>query len=303
MSRNGGRGLARTHVDFPEDWEILEAEGAGGFTTRVTYRRPDGSEHVWTSRRHRKGRGPRNRDAQGAKSLRRSPWLQLWAPGRISWWVAASFVLGSALFALGASSSLWFQSFLGGELASRIADWSYFLGATVFTGAIYLQILETVNADPHPVRARRRSDETFRWFAWQPRRLSYMEAFVLFVGSIFFNVETALALLGVSGKEGVNWLLSVPSFLGALLFVTGCYMQVVEACHRYLCLRPRSVSWWSATFNFLGCVGFLAGAVFGFQAPGLSTPADPTLVKAAYLQGSIFFLIGSYLMIPEMFSE
>jgi len=26
-------------------------------------------------------------------------------------------------------------------------------------------------------------------------------------------------------------------------------------------------------------------------------------VKAAYLQGSVFFLVGSYLMLPEMFSE
>ena len=303
MSQNSGqRSLARTRVDFPEDWEILGTEGAGSFITRVTYRKPDGSEHVWTSRRHRKGRGPRSGSGE-AESYLDSPWLGVWAPGKISWWVAVSFVVGSALFALGASSSLWFQSFLAGELASRIADWSYFIGATIFTGAMYLQILETINADPHPSRARHRSDETFRWFAWQPKRLSYMEAFILFVGSVLFNVETALVIVGVSGGEGINWLLSVPSFLGALLFVAGCYLQVVEACHRYLCVRFRSISWWSATLNFLGCVGFLVGATFGFQVPGLSTLADPTIVKAAYLQGSVFFLVGSYLMIPEMFSE
>lgn len=295
--------LSGTHVVFPEDWEILGTEGVGGFITRVAYRQPDGSEYIWTSRRHRKGRGTRGRDAERTKPSRRSPWLEFWAPGRISWWVAVSFILGSVLFALGAGSSLWFQSFLGGELASRIADWSYFIGATVFTGAIYLQILETINTDPHPRRARQRPDESFRWFAWQPKRLSYMEVFALFVGSLFFNFETTLALLGVSGKEGVNWLLSVPSFLGALLFVIGGYMQVVEVCHRYLCIRFRSISWWSATFNFLGCVGFLVGATFGFQIPGLSTPADPTIVKAAYLQGALFFLAGSYLMIPEMFSD
>lgn len=302
MNRKNSRGrdLARTHVDFPDDLEILSTEGVGGFVTRVVYRTPEGSERVWTSRRHRKGRGTRSK---GAGSIRRSTWLLLWAPGNVSWWVAVSFVLGSVLFALGAGSSLWLRSVLAGELAARIADWAYFVGATVFTGAMYLQILEAINADPHPSRARHRPDESFRWFAWQPRRLSYMEVFILLTGSVLFNVETALALVGVSGKEGVNWLLSVPSFLGAVLFVLGCYMQVIEACHRYVCLRLRSISWWSATFNFLGCVGFLAGAAFGFQAPGLSTPEDPTLVKAAYLQGSVFFLIGSYLMIPETFSE
>jgi hypothetical protein len=204
---------------------------------------------------------------------------------------------------LGAAASLWLPALVGAGLAGRVADWAYFVGATVFTGAMYLQILETVNADPHPRRARRRPDETFRWFAWQPRRLSVMEAFVLFIGSLLFNVETALALLGVSAGGGINWLLSVPSFLGALLFVAGTYMQVIEACHRYLCVRPPSISWWSAALNLLGSAGFLAGAAFGFDIPGLSGPDDPTLVKVAYLQGSLLFLIGSYLMLPEMFSE
>ncbi|MDP8939184.1 MAG: hypothetical protein M3N10_02625 [Actinomycetota bacterium] len=80
-------------------------------------------------------------------------------------------------------------------------------------------------------------------------------------------------------------------------------MQVVEACHHYLCLRLRSISWWSATLNFLGCAGFLVGATASLGVPGLSIPSDPTLTKAAYLQGSAYFLIGNYLMLPEMFAE
>lgn len=300
--------LERTQVDFPAEWEPLETGGVGGFVTRAVHRRPDGSTHVWTSRRHRKGRGGKIRsdgseNAAITSHVRDNPWLGVWAPGRISWWVAIGFMFGSALFALGAGVSLWFTAFMDRELATRIADWSYFVGTTVFTVAVYLQLLETINADPHPSRARHRSDETFRWFAWQPKRLSYMEVFVLLVGTIFYNVETALALIGVSGKEGINWLLSVPSLVGAVLFVAGTYLQVVEVCHRYLCFRFRSISWWSALFNFLGCVGFLVGAYAGLSAPGLSTPADPTIVKAAYLQGSVFFLVGSYLMLPEMFSE
>lgn len=298
--------LARTYVDFPEDWEILEAKGAGSFTTRVVYRKPDGSEHVWTSRRHRKGRGTRSKSGGGmsaAESVAKSPWFGVWAPGSVSWWVAVGFMLGSALFALGAISSLWLPALISTEFAARIADWSYFIGTTIFTVAMYLQILETINSDPHPERAQHRSDESFRWFAWQPKRLSYMEAFVLFVGTVFYNVETGLVIIGVSGGAGINWLLSMPSLLGALLFVVGTYLQMIEACHRYLCFRFRSISWYSATLNFLGCVGFLVGAIASLRVPGLSIPSDPTIVKVAYLQGSVFFLIGSYLMLPEMFSE
>lgn len=300
--------LKRTRVDFPAEWDLLETEGVGGFVTHVVHRRPDGSTHVWTSRRHRKGRGGKVRSDDSQKAadpthVRGNPWLGVWAPGRISWWVAIGFAFGSALFALGAGASLWFPAFLGHEFVARIADWSYFIGTTIFTVAVYLQLLETINADPHPSRAHRRSDETFRLFAWQPKRLSYMEVFVLLVGTVLFNVETALALVGVSGKEGINWLLSVPSLLAAVLFVAGTYLQVVEVCHRYLCFRFRSISWWSAMFNFLGCIGFLIGAYVGLGIPGLTTPADPTIVKAAYLQGSVFFLVGSYLMLPELFSD
>ena len=308
MSQDNGQqnNLARTHVRFPEDSEILETRGAGSFTTRVVYRKPDGSERVWTSRRHRKGRGTRSRSGEAesaTESAVESPWFGAWAPGSISWWVAVGFMLGSALFALGAISSLWFPAFTSGEIATLIADWSYFVGTTVFTVAMYLQILETINADPHPERARHRSNEKFRWFAWQPKRLSYMEAFVLFVGTVLYNVETGLVIIGVSGPEGINWALSAPSLLGAILFVAGTYLQVVEACHSYLCIRLRSISWYSATLNFLGCVGFLVGATASLGVPGLSIPSDPTIVKVAYLQGSAFFLVGSYLMLPEMFSK
>ena len=308
MSQDNGQknNLSRTHVEFPKGSEILETGGAGPFTTRVEYRTQEGSERVWTSRRHRKGRGTRSRSGEAesaAESAVESPWFGVWAPGSISWWVAVGFVAGSALFALGAISSLWFPAFISTELAARIADWSYFVGTTTFTVAMYLQILETINADPHPERARHRPNEKFRWFAWQPKRLSYMEAFILFVGSVFYNVETGLVIIGVSGPEGINWVLSVPSLLGAIFFVVGAYLQVVEACHNYLCFRLRSISWYSATLNFLGCVGFLVGATAGLGVPGLSIPSDPTIVKVAYLQGSAFFLVGGYLMLPEMFSE
>jgi hypothetical protein len=43
----------------PADWELVDAEGPGPFVTRARYRRPDGVEVEWTSRRHRKNQGVR----------------------------------------------------------------------------------------------------------------------------------------------------------------------------------------------------------------------------------------------------
>src|SRR5262245_28252140 len=41
----------------PADWQVVDVEGLGPFLTRARYRRPDGVEVEWTSRRHRKSQG------------------------------------------------------------------------------------------------------------------------------------------------------------------------------------------------------------------------------------------------------
>ena len=43
----------------PPDWQLVATDGPGPFVTRATYRRPDGVDVEWTSRRHRKGQGLR----------------------------------------------------------------------------------------------------------------------------------------------------------------------------------------------------------------------------------------------------
>jgi hypothetical protein len=36
-----------------------------------------------------------------------NPWLQLWAPHHLAWWIALSFIIGSACFGLGSFVSNW----------------------------------------------------------------------------------------------------------------------------------------------------------------------------------------------------
>lgn len=284
-----------TYMDFPDEWELLEADGAGPFTTRTVYRKPDGSKYEWEARNHRRRRG-------GPASGTKSRWLRFWAPGNVTWWVAVSFVLGSLLFTLAALVSL-FPGIVGGGLAFSLVDWSYFVGAVLFTVGVYLELLETVNASSRPQQKRRSADQGFRWFAWQPKSLGYVSALVMLVGAVMFNVETLFALGGWYNLEPISWLTSVPAILGAILFVASTYMGFTEICHRYLCTEPRNVSWWSSVCNTLGSAGFVVGAVAGFNVPGLSTPEGGLVVTVSFLIGSALFLAGSYLMFPEMFSE
>jgi hypothetical protein len=76
----------------------------GIFTTRVVQRQADGQQLVFYSRQHRKALPPVQVGADGAEiqaALEINPWLQLWAPQRLAWWIALSFIIGSACFGLG----------------------------------------------------------------------------------------------------------------------------------------------------------------------------------------------------------
>lgn len=293
----------------PTDWERVESGGAEPFEdSRAVYRLPDGSDYVWEARRHRKGRGPQKATGQAAKAAERAPeagsenpWLRLYAPHRLAWWVAVNFIVGSALFTLGASGALFSEFFAGeGSLAANV---SYFTGALLFTVGIYLQLLEGLNSGDYIGLKRPYNPRGFTWFAWRPRRLEFIAPFILLVGSLLFNVETSLALGSTFGWFSLPTLIGLVSFTGAVGFVVSTYLQLVEVCHSYLGFRPREISWWVAVLNLVGSVGFLVGATFGFDVPGLSSPQESLVTQIGFLTGSALFLAGSYLLLPEMFSD
>lgn len=308
------RHIKRGRLYVPESWEQTESRGAGPFEdSRSSYRLPDGSEYAWESRRHRKGRGPRKSTGKAeiegaaeraAEAAQRGRWI-VWAPHRLSWWVAIIFTVGSALFTLGAVASL-FPALFGGEEAGVItAEVSYWSGALLFTVSIYMQVLEGLNSSDYigTGPGRRSRSRGFRLFGWQPRRLEFVAPFLLLIGSLLFNVETTLALAESLGWAALPLLVGITSLTGSVLFLLPSYLQMVEVCHRYLCYRPREISWWVTVFFILGSVGFVVGSVSGFQLPGLSSPEEAMITNVGFLQGSVFFLAGSYLMLPELASE
>lgn len=296
----------------PEEWEKVDSGGAEGFEdSRATYRLPEGSEYIWESRRHRKGLGLRTRSGRGARlqdrapeAGSRNPWLGGFAPYRISWWVAVVFIVGSALFTLGAAAALFTSIFGGEETAELVAKFSYFVGAALFTGGVYLQLLEAINCSDYiGMRSARKMRRRLRLFAWEPRRLEFMAPFLLLIGAVSFNVETTFALLSGLGLVSLVTIISLSSLVGAILFLVPSYMQMIEVCHRYLCFRLRSFSWWVTVFFVVGSAGFVLGSVTGFGIPGLSSPAESEITKWSFLEGAVCFLAGSYLLLPEMYSE
>jgi hypothetical protein len=61
-----------------------------------------------------------------------------------------------------------------------------------------------------------------------------------------------------------------------------------------------------AVLFILGALGFIVGALPGLHAPGLPTAEQghgATIVKLGFLAGGGAFLLGSYLMLPELFTQ
>src|SRR5690606_11755261 len=92
----------------------------------------------------------------------------------------------------------------------------------------------------------------------------------------------------------------------SVLFLVSAYMQLAEAGHGYVRFRPRDLSWWVAVCFVLGSIGFIIGTLPGLEPPGFPTAEQgpgALTVKLGFLGRGIAFLVGSYLMLPELFTQ
>jgi hypothetical protein len=286
-----------------DGWQLVHSDGAGPFVSRIVYRLPDGSLYTWTSREHRKGLGLQPSAAAAAEEIDRwrRQWLTVWAPARLGWWIAVLFMVGAAFFALASFAGLEPDA-LGRTFKNvTVINAVFFAGSIFFTAAGYLQLLEAVNADRRAALARGEPPkEGFRWFAWQPGQIGWLSAFIQFVGTILFNVNTLDAFL-----PDVDWLQQdllvwTPDVIGSICFLVSSWLAVVECCHGYWCLQLRKLSWWIVIVNLLGSIAFMVSAVFALVLPGEANLFDLWIVNLSTCIGAVCFLIGAYLMLPEM---
>lgn len=307
---------ARGAPRVPPDWTPLRWGGPAPFVSWVTYRRPDGSEYTWRARPHRKGAGPLLlsadraglRTTAGHTPTTTNPWRRFWAPHRLAWWLAIVFTVGSALFVAGAAGSLAPGLFGGQHRMSIFAEACYFAGAVLFTVALYGLLLEALNTDERigPERDNP-APRRFRWWI-TPGDLTRLEVLipvVFLAGSLIFNYETTdslASLLDLLPRVAL-W---QTTLIGSVFFLFGSVLHFIEAGNRYLSLALGDISWWIGMLFILGSVGFVVGSLPGLGTPGLPDAhahAGALIVKIGFLFGGIAYLVGSYLMLPEMFTQ
>jgi hypothetical protein len=270
-------------IDVPEEWVLEERHAIGPFVTRERFRLPDGSHRTWSSRRRRKiGRADEHRGVTA------HPW---WAPRTLGWWIAVLFMVGSALFALGA-----FPPYADATGASAVGV-TYFVGSLFFTSAGYLQYLQTINATPHATRER---SGRRRYLAWQPHRIDWWAASVQSVGTLLFNRSTFNAMNAALDTHQQNRLIWAPDLFGSIAFMVASTLAWLEVCHRWWRWQPDDISWRIVALNLGGSIAFQISAFAAFVRPATGEVLDLPIANLGTFVGAVGFFFGALLLIPEM---
>jgi hypothetical protein len=261
-----------------------------------------------TSRRQRKGLRPQavaapEADPRVVASAVRQEWLRFWAPRLLGWWIAVLFMLGSALFALGGAKSAWPQALSSRWFDQGMIGWAFFTGSLFFTSAGYLQWVEALNNDLSDIATPNRS-QSRRWrlLGWCPHNLGYLAASVQLVGTVLFNLNTADALIAGLDSQGQDLLVWTPDVVGSICFLVASQLALVEVSHGAWSFQPRSLSWWITMINLLGSALFMISALASLVEPA-GVMAAPWLANFGTFAGAACFLVGAYLLIPELFEK
>jgi hypothetical protein len=276
-----------TAWQVPAGWQSLRRGGPGPFVTWEVTRRPDGVAVEFSSRRHRKGLGPRPiQPGPAGQAAHRGVW---WAPRLLGWWIAVLFMAGSACFAGAAVPGL------SSVAPASVLGAVFFTGSLFFTSAAYLQYFQSINAaGPSGMRRRRRA------LAWQPGRIDWWACAVQFAGTVWFNINTANAIREGLTTRQQNLRIWTPDMIGSVCFLVASWLALEEVCHAHWCVRRKDVSWSVAAVNLLGSVFFMLAAIAAFVRPATGDLLSASIANGGTFLGALCFFWGARLLLAEL---
>ncbi|WP_371673872.1 hypothetical protein OG985_43060 [Streptomyces sp. NBC_00289] len=271
------------------------AEGAGPFTTRLTWHPPGGGTAVWESRLARR-RGVLAVRPVGAAATRhtRADVVSLARLGRLNVIAAIAFIVGGALFAAGAAVAQF-----GSGDATECAS-IYFAGGLFFNTGGYVSLLQVVNAPRHVAGGEGRLvTRRWRWWSYEPTRVDWLSSFVLFAGTLVFAVNLLDSFLQGLTLHQVNRLIWTPDVIGCVLFLVSGHLAFVEICHGRPCVHPRDLGWWIVAVNQFGSLLFMVSALAAYTRPATGSLVNSDIANWGTLTGALCFSLAGLLQLGE----
>lgn len=207
---------------------------------------------------------------------------------------SGAFVVGGALFAVGAAVSQF------GSGDPLVSAWVYLVGGLFFSTGGYVSVLQVLNAPRHAEGGGFLVTAGWRWWGYEPMRLDWLSTFVLFTGTLVFGVNLLDSFLeGLTVRE-VNRLIWTPDVIGCVLFLVSGHLAFAEICHRHWpCMRSRSLGWWVVAVNQFGSILFMVSALAAFTRPATGSLVNVDIANWATLTGALCFSLGGVLQLFE----
>jgi len=271
----------------------------GPFITQVVEHYNDSHDHLYTSRRIRKGLNRLEVDKKHHRikhTLRDISSLFTYKPELLTWWIGVLFIIGSACFMAGSIMYLHFET----SFSSLTMNLVFFIGSLFFTSAAYGQYLEAINADISKEADLEKKEREWIWFAWRARNLGFLSSVSQLIGTLLFNINTFDGLLSHLTALQEDILIWVPNMIGSILFLTASFLAWLEVYQDKNVNAFSSVTWWIIWVNILGSVFFQLSALKGYINLESGEAVNGILSLDYTLYGAACFLIGAYLLIVEM---
>ena len=203
---------------------------------------------------------------------------------RANWVAAVAFTVGGSLFSAGAAVAQ-----VGSGHATTAAA-IYFAGGLFFNTGGYSSLLLAINT-PHDG-----SPDRWRWWSYEPLRLAWLSAVLLFAGTIVFGISLLDAFLDGLTTKQENRLIWTPEMVGCFLFLLSGHLAMRDLCGRPRpCLRPRDLDWWVIAINQVGSILFTISALAGFIRPETSAEWNTAVANWGTFTGAACFAIGGVL--------
>jgi hypothetical protein len=271
-----------------------QSEGAGPFTTRVTWHPRAGGTAVWESRAARR-RGAFRVQAPGEEhgTTQRADRSALDRLRRLNAIAAVAFVCGGLAFAAGAGVAQF------GSGKPNVSASIYFAGGLFFNTGGYASLLQAINAPRRDSATDTLVSPRWRWWSYEPMRIDWLGTFLLFTGTLVFGVNLVDSFLQGLSIHQVNRLVWGPDIIGCVLFLVSGHLALAEISHGRPRIQARSLGWWIVAVNQIGSVLFLVSALGSYTRPSTGHLVNVDIANWGTLTGALCFSLGGVLQAFE----